>query len=192
MVGAKLFSAFFLAWMDRPVEAWNSWGAIDQVYSYEQFYSDAQYGPDFGYYGTGAIVHEQAGGHSFNSYTTAPISVQPWFAHLIAERIYNMWGTLSYPDPFFVFEFGGGTGVFARDILRHIRDFLPDLYHRMYYILGDRSPALRKLQTKTTQEFGGAKVQTVNLDARGHVSWELPFDMSGTKIKGDLLMSSIR
>lgn len=81
------------------------------------------------------------------------MSVHPWFAHLIAERINSMWESLDKPVPFYVFEFGGGTGMLARDVTRFIRDQFPYLYDKFFYILGERSPELQKVQNHTTSEF---------------------------------------
>ena len=46
--------------------AWNSWPAEDYLYTLQEIYTDAQYGPDFGLYSTGNILN----GEFFNSYTT--------------------------------------------------------------------------------------------------------------------------
>jgi len=43
MKGGQVVAAGLVAWLGRPAAAWNSWGAVDQVYNYEQFYTDAQY-----------------------------------------------------------------------------------------------------------------------------------------------------
>ena len=56
-----------------------SGAALDRlVEAHEEFYTDAQYGADFGYYSTGRILHQPSeedpsGASFFNSYTTQPM-----------------------------------------------------------------------------------------------------------------------
>jgi hypothetical protein len=52
-------------------ESWNGFLTEEQniFYTYQDFYTDAQYGADFGYYSKGRILQ----GEYFNSYTTYPM-----------------------------------------------------------------------------------------------------------------------
>jgi hypothetical protein len=52
-------------------DAWNGFLTQEQniFYTYQDFYTDAQYGADFGYYSKGRILQ----GEYFNSYTTYPM-----------------------------------------------------------------------------------------------------------------------
>mmetsp|Transcript_86995 Transcript_86995/g.243909 ORF Transcript_86995/g.243909 Transcript_86995/m.243909 type:complete len:854 (-) Transcript_86995:148-2709(-) len=159
--------------------AWNSVGTQQQIYTFQEFYSDAQYGPDFGYYSTGRILHndgpadnglkEAAGSQEwFNSYTTMPMSISPEFAHALCDRLVIMWHSMGRPTPIVVTEFGGGTGMLARDILRRSQDRHSDFYKALaLYVIGERSRALRDAQKHTAAEFVAAgKLQVVQADAR--------------------------
>lgn len=161
--------------------AWNSFGTQAQLYTFQEFYSDAQYGPDFGYYSTGRILHSdgpadngspdfEGGGDQdwFNSYTTLPMSLSPYFAHTLCDRIFSMWQDMGRPSPFVLVEFGGGTGMLARDILRRARDTHAEFYDAIVrYVIAERSKALRVAQKHTTAEFCGAgKLEVIAADAR--------------------------
>lgn len=161
-------------------QAWNSADTLDRFYSFQEFYTDAQYGPDFGYYSTGRILHEDgllddgasegepAKQEWFNSYTTLPMALSPWFGALLADRIMSMWVAMGEPSLVFVVEFGGGTGVLARDFLRQVRKAHPGLYRAISrYVIGERSRALREAQRRTASEFvRSGKLLIVEADAR--------------------------
>eukprot|EP00928_Gymnodinium_smaydae_P029554 TRINITY_DN22221_c0_g2_i1.p1 TRINITY_DN22221_c0_g2~~TRINITY_DN22221_c0_g2_i1.p1 ORF type:complete len:875 (-),score=181.55 TRINITY_DN22221_c0_g2_i1:43-2667(-) len=164
----------------RGAGAWNSFATSSQIYSFQEFYTDAQYGPDFGYYSTGAILHadgpadngvEGGGGASqewFNSYTTLPMSLSPDFADALCDRLVTMWQAMGRPERVIVAEFGGGTGMLARDILRRARNSHGAFYAALArYVIAERSAALRGAQQHTAAEFVAAgKLQVVSADAR--------------------------
>eukprot|EP00927_Polykrikos_kofoidii_P059429 TRINITY_DN54583_c0_g1_i1.p1 TRINITY_DN54583_c0_g1~~TRINITY_DN54583_c0_g1_i1.p1 ORF type:complete len:874 (-),score=126.95 TRINITY_DN54583_c0_g1_i1:76-2697(-) len=158
--------------------AWQSSATQDSFYTFQEFYTDAQYGPDFGYYSTGRILHDagpEAARHEFfNSYTTLPMGLSPYFGQLIGDRIVGMWRAMGRPGSFVVMEFGGGTGVLARDILRHCRRSHPDFYLALHrYVIGERSQALRGAQKQTGADFyagGTGKLLVVEADARVNAS----------------------
>merc|ERR1719353_700858 len=122
----RLLSLLLLPLHLRIAVGWNSAATQNRIYSFQDFYSDAQYGPDFGYYSTGRILHsdgpadngaqdeEGEGQDWFNSYTTLPMSLSPDFAHVLCDRVVSMWEALGEPCPFVLIEFGGGTGMLAR------------------------------------------------------------------------------
>lgn len=124
------------------VEAsWNNFpGNMSEVfYTFQDFYTDAQYGVDFGYYSKGRILQ----GEFFNSYTTYPMGLSPYFGHLFADRIHASWLSLGKPKPFRVFEFGGGTGVLARDIMLRVTQRYPNTLGKvMCYTIGERAKGL--------------------------------------------------
>lgn len=166
--------------------AWNSFGSVSQVYSFQEFYTDAQYGPDFGYYSTGAILHGDGpadnglgidGGAQnwFNSYTTLPMSLSPDFGDTLCDRLVTMWQSMGRPTRVVLVEFGGGTGMLARDILRRSRDWHDDFYAAVQrYVIAERSEALRAAQRHTAAEFVAAgKLEVVEADAR-HASLVRP------------------
>ena len=159
----------------KTARAWNSHFSIGQLYSFQDFYTDAQYGPDFGYYSTGRILHVDgpsdvgAGGQEwFNSYTTLPMSLSPYFGHALCDRLAAMWAAMGGPKPFVVTEFGGGTGMLARDILRRARDAHSDFYASLTrYFIAERSQAMRAAQNATAREFVSAgKLSVLPADGR--------------------------
>eukprot|EP00930_Biecheleria_cincta_P042660 TRINITY_DN29351_c0_g1_i1.p1 TRINITY_DN29351_c0_g1~~TRINITY_DN29351_c0_g1_i1.p1 ORF type:complete len:831 (+),score=109.74 TRINITY_DN29351_c0_g1_i1:46-2538(+) len=165
-----------LVWVEQ-VPAWNSHYGEDQLYSFQDFYTDAQYGPDFGYYSTGRILHADGpadngitGGSQewFNSYTTLPMSLSPHFAHALCDRLVTMWLAMGSPDSFVIAEFGGGTGMLARDILRYSRDRHGEFHAALSrYVIAERSQAMRTTQNRTAAEFiAEGKLQVVNADGR--------------------------
>mmetsp|Transcript_53583 Transcript_53583/g.149030 ORF Transcript_53583/g.149030 Transcript_53583/m.149030 type:complete len:809 (-) Transcript_53583:67-2493(-) len=192
--------AFVLAW-PTLVAGWNSAVTLDAFYSFQEFYTDAQYGPDFGYYSTGRILHEKdsssdVGGQEwFNSYTTLPMSLSPFFGQLICERLASMWHAMDRPGPVFVVEFGGGTGVLARDVLRHCRKDFPKFYEALgRYYIGERSEALRGAQRHTAAEFeASGKLRIVEADARraSRLRGLLETEAGGTHVRGFVLSNEV-
>eukprot|EP00927_Polykrikos_kofoidii_P014779 TRINITY_DN16514_c0_g1_i2.p1 TRINITY_DN16514_c0_g1~~TRINITY_DN16514_c0_g1_i2.p1 ORF type:complete len:1062 (-),score=180.77 TRINITY_DN16514_c0_g1_i2:159-3344(-) len=197
--------------------AWNSAGVEPYIYTFQEFYSDAQYGPDFGYYSTGRILHVDgpadngvfhgtsvagrdaagavaaagldgqdavdandegssdddldgisSGQDWFNSYTTFPMVLSPDFGHAVCDRLVSMWESMGRPSPVVLAEFGGGTGMLARDVLRRSRNVHGDFYAALaIYIIAERSPALRAAQRHTAAEFVmSGKLRVVRSDAR--------------------------
>eukprot|EP00929_Paragymnodinium_shiwhaense_P011618 TRINITY_DN1175_c0_g1_i1.p1 TRINITY_DN1175_c0_g1~~TRINITY_DN1175_c0_g1_i1.p1 ORF type:complete len:925 (-),score=157.35 TRINITY_DN1175_c0_g1_i1:415-3189(-) len=161
--------------------AWNSALTQDQFYTFQDFYSDAQYGADFGYYSTGRILHGDGPADNgqgdveanntqqwFNSYTTLPMSLSPHFAHALCDRLATMWQAMGQPQSFVIAEFGGGTGMLARDLLRRARDAHRDFYDALaVYAIAERSQALRTAQVQTAGEFVSAgKLKVLRADAR--------------------------
>ncbi|CAE7706376.1 ANK1, partial [Symbiodinium sp. CCMP2456] len=53
----------------------------DQFYGMDEFYTDAQYGGDFGYYSTGRVLGKSDGktAQEFAHYTTYPMALSPHF-----------------------------------------------------------------------------------------------------------------
>jgi SAM-dependent MidA family methyltransferase len=163
----------------RVAWAWNSFASNSQTYSFQEFYTDAQYGPDFGYYSTGAILQEDGPVIScqgqadrkqewFNSYTTFPMALSPDFGHALCDRLVTMWQAMDRPPRIILVEFGGGTGMLARDILQRSRDSHPEFYETLVrYVIAERSQELRKTQLRTASEFvASGKLAVVEADAR--------------------------
>jgi len=158
---------------------WNSATTLDRFYSFQEFYTDAQYGPDFGYYSTGRILHadgpiengvegDTGSQEWFNSYTTLPMSLSPYFGQMLGDRLAGMWAAMGKVTPVFIVEFGGGTGMLARDVLRHCRQSQPEFYAAVTrYVIGERSQALRSAQMRTAAEFHrSGKLVVTEADAR--------------------------
>ena len=117
--------------------------------------------PTFGYYASGRVNFVQ-------DYRTFPDALSPYFGHMIAEHIFNMWdgmqkaGTLGESERFTIAEFGAGDGALAESILDYVdhrgaeesggrwRQFA----RQMVYACYDRSPALSAAQRKRNARFG--------------------------------------
>lgn len=186
--------------------AWNSASTQSQIYTFQEFYSDAQYGPDFGYYSTGRILHADgpaddgdpnsgASQEWFNSYTTLPMSLSPDFANALCDRLASMWQAMGQPSPFVLTEFGGGTGMLARDILRRTRDAHGDFYAAIArYVIAERSQAMRKTQSRTAAEFVAAgKLSVTSADGRqaGLVRAVLEEAVGGQRLTGIVLSNEL-
>ena len=69
-------------------------------------------------------------------------------------------------QPFYLFEFGAGSGQLALDILTYLRDRDPRVYDGIHeYLIGERSPALRTVQLELLLGGFGGKVRVVDVDA---------------------------
>eukprot|EP00933_Yihiella_yeosuensis_P070617 TRINITY_DN78753_c0_g1_i1.p1 TRINITY_DN78753_c0_g1~~TRINITY_DN78753_c0_g1_i1.p1 ORF type:complete len:812 (-),score=164.01 TRINITY_DN78753_c0_g1_i1:19-2454(-) len=199
---------FNLLWQALLVASWNSRATLEHFYSFQEFYTDSQYGPDFGYYSTGRILHEHVsaagqvaegdakvskGQEFFNSYTTLPMSLSPWFASLLCDRMAGMWRAMGQPAPFFIAEFGGGTGMLARDILRHAQQAHPEFFAALAkYVIGERSQALQGAQKRTAAEFvSSGKFAVLAVDAR-HASQARAYLVpDGVPLRGFVLSNEL-
>ena len=126
---AAPFSCFLVAHAFGLVVAWNSAATQDDFYTFQEFYTDAQYGSDFGYYSTGRILNQpDAEGVSaedssyFNSYTTQPMSLSPFFGQLVCDRIVSMWNSMARPSPFFIIELLGLIDI-SFSLILHASDW---------------------------------------------------------------------
>ena len=133
----------------------------DSLLTFLDYQDLVMFHPTFGYYSSGRV--------NFTSdYRTFPDALSPYFGHMIAQHIFNMWegmrkaGTLSEKEHFTIAEFGAGDGALAESILDYIdhraaeesgaswRDFNRQLVYACY----DRSPALSAAQKKRNSRFG--------------------------------------
>lgn len=104
--------------------------------NFARFMELALYAPGMGYYSAGSFKLGKEG-----DFITAP-EISPLFAQCIASQCQQVLAELNGGD---ILEIGGGTGVFAKDLLLELdkRDQLPN----NYYIL-DVSADLRARQKK--------------------------------------------
>jgi SAM-dependent MidA family methyltransferase len=117
--------------------------------------------PKFGYYSSGRVDFTQ-------DYRTFPDALSPYFGHMIAQHIFNMWdgmrkaGTLGKNEHFTIAEFGAGDGALAESILDYMdhraADESGEAWHEFVrqtvYACYDRSPALSAAQGKRNARFG--------------------------------------
>ncbi|CAJ1337371.1 unnamed protein product [Effrenium voratum] len=128
----------------------------DQFYGMDEFYTDAQYGSDFGYYSTGRVLGQSDGKSTqeFAHFTTYPMALSPHFGRVLCRLVFIMWLHMEERAPFRVVEMGAGSGQLAYDIHRCVKrnelSIQPDVWRRFVaafeYVIMERSPALAKRQ----------------------------------------------
>ncbi|CAK9020193.1 unnamed protein product [Durusdinium trenchii] len=146
----------------------NSWADIlsseietEQFYQMDDFYTDAQYGDEWGYYSKGHVLLGGGKGQDgteqtqqFAHFTTYPMALSPHFARVFCRLLFIMWVQLDERAPFRVVEMGAGSGQLAYDTQQCVRSnalgLAPALWRRwaaaFEYTIMERSPALRKRQ----------------------------------------------
>ena len=110
--------------------------------TFAEYMARALYGPG-GYY-----TRNSPGG----DYYTSP-QVHPAFGALLAIQLFQLWGLLDAPDPFFVIEPGAGDGLLARDVCNaasHLPEGFPGSLRyaavdRSLESLDARDPALARI-----------------------------------------------
>jgi len=167
---------------------WNSWPVEEYLYTFQDFYRDAQYGPDFGYYSLGSILNSERE-EFFNSYTTYPMALSPFFARVLASKLEGMWVSMNKPSPFYVFEFGGGGGQLARDISAFVNQTMPAFRESLRYTIGDRSKALRQQQRRTLRSAGQGDFVTVREGDATEASKLRPENV--TKVEGVIISNEL-
>jgi len=142
-------------WADVMVDSVDT----EQFYAMDEFYTDAQYGDDFGYYSKGHVLHSKIGADSketqqFAHFTTYPMILSPHFGRVFCRLLFIMWINLGERSPFRVIEMGGGSGQLGHDIGQCVRKnelgIAPAVWRRwesaFEYLIMERSPALAKRQ----------------------------------------------
>jgi len=115
--------------------------------SFARFMEAALYDPDDGYYTTPG---EKIGlrGDYFTSTDLHPI-----FGKLLAKQIIEMDDLLDHPKEFSLLEMGAGKGLLCYDILTGLREFSPELYRRIRYLVIERSPWMIQRQKELLRPF---------------------------------------
>jgi SAM-dependent MidA family methyltransferase len=108
--------------------------------SFAEFMDLVLYHPEHGYYNS---RREKIGAEG--DYYTSPC-VHPIFGGLLACQLKQMWEILGRPSPFFIIEGGAGKGFLCWDILTHSRDFFPDFFDSVRYLLSDQSSVMEEKQ----------------------------------------------
>eukprot|EP00927_Polykrikos_kofoidii_P010896 TRINITY_DN1459_c0_g2_i2.p1 TRINITY_DN1459_c0_g2~~TRINITY_DN1459_c0_g2_i2.p1 ORF type:complete len:939 (-),score=143.41 TRINITY_DN1459_c0_g2_i2:146-2962(-) len=133
-----------------------------QFYAMDDFYTDAQYGDDFGYYSTGHVLapglsKDDPGlneTQQFAHFTTYPMVLSPHFGRVFCRLLFVMWIQLEERAPFRVVEMGAGSGQLSNDVQQCVRlnelGIAPPVWRRwasaFEYIIMERSPALARRQ----------------------------------------------
>eukprot|EP00929_Paragymnodinium_shiwhaense_P010091 TRINITY_DN11457_c0_g2_i1.p1 TRINITY_DN11457_c0_g2~~TRINITY_DN11457_c0_g2_i1.p1 ORF type:complete len:833 (+),score=194.28 TRINITY_DN11457_c0_g2_i1:226-2724(+) len=132
----------------------------EQFYAMDEFYTDAQYGDDFGYYSKGHVLLKAQPGSNlhdtqqFAHFTTYPMILSPHVGRVFCRVLFMMWVQLDEIAPFRVVEMGAGSGQLAYDIQQCVKlndlGITPAVWRRWVsafeYLIMERSPALAKRQ----------------------------------------------
>ena len=117
--------------------------AADGPMTFREFMLAALYHPTYGYYTTSAGSMSRGG-----DYVTSP-EVHPVFGALVAKQICQLWNVMSRPERFDVVEYGAGSGLLARDLLRWAHAHEPEFAAALRYRIVEISPSLRDVQRRT-------------------------------------------
>jgi SAM-dependent MidA family methyltransferase len=109
-----------------------------------RFMELALYHPQFGYYMRPSEPATQRIGWKGDFYTSS--DVHPMLGQALAKQVEQMDRLLGQPSPFTIVEMGPGKGLLARHILSISQRDYRSLFHRLHYVLIERSPAMREAQ----------------------------------------------
>lgn len=128
---------------------------------FARFMEAALYDPEDGYYTTpGEKIGPQG------DYFTSP-DLHSIFGKLLAKQIIEMDDLLDHPQEFILSEMGAGKGLLCHDILTGLRESSPDLYHRVRYLIIERSPWMIQRQRELLKPF---------LEEPGRIVWKNGFE----------------
>jgi len=130
-----------------------------QFYGFDEFYTDAQYGEDFGYYSTGRVIRSDPMAkfelNEFSHFTTYPMAMSPHFGNVMCRLLLVMWLRLGKPSTFRCVEMGAGNGQLASDVKQCVETNSIGADHKLWnewkqafeYTILERSPALAQRQS---------------------------------------------
>ncbi|CAK9073797.1 unnamed protein product [Durusdinium trenchii] len=131
----------------------------------DEFYTDAQYGNDFGYYSTGRVLGKSDGksAQEFAHYTTYPMALSPHFGRVLCRVVFIMWLQMNEKAPFRVVEIGAGSGQLAHDIQECVKrnelGIDPPVWRRRFFLF---EPAV------SIRVFFGSKTPEVRSPGKVH------------------------
>ena len=111
---------------------------------FARFMELALYHPQFGYYMRSSEPRTERIGWNGDFYTSS--DVHPILGQALAKQAEQMDRLLGQPNPFTIVEMGPGKGLLARHILSTAQRDYRSLFHRLRYVLIERSPAMRLAQ----------------------------------------------
>lgn len=143
---------------------------IKRGFSFKKYMEYALYDSTFGYYTSLSEISSE--------FITKPIKFSPYYGNMLSEVIFKLWkkllenGAFDITDEFNIVEFGGGTGILARDILKYAKNksmgngfYRKFFYEKLKYRIIDISPSLVATQHKVLHQFK-SKVTISKGDAR--------------------------
>lgn len=115
--------------------------------TFREFMELALYHPQHGYYRTREPMGRRG------DYVTSP-EVHPIFGTLVARQLREMWKHMGRPERFDIVEFGPGTGLLARDVLRWAFTQDEAFAAAIRYALIETSASLVERQQRTLGSLG--------------------------------------
>lgn len=85
-------------------------------------------------------------------FITSPM-VHRAFGEAVARQILEMDEQLGHPDPFYLVEFGGGSGQLALDILKCLYEESPRFFSRLHYGISDFPESLESFHSRFEEHF---------------------------------------
>lgn len=102
--------------------------------TFAEFMNVVLFSSPHGYYYSGQNIEQR-------DYFTSPLA-HPLFGALIAVQLEQIWQIMDKPNPFYVIEFGAGTGVLGRDFVRYSKNLGGDFMESVSYVSLDYQPSV--------------------------------------------------
>lgn len=125
---------------------------------FARFMDLALYEPHYGYYMTGRLSGDAGDGQVAprigwaGDFYTAP-DVHGLLAKALVRQVVEVDELLGHPSPLTVVEMGAGKGLLAHDFMQELEAHNSGLSSRLTYVLIERSPFMRRLQTDNLCSF---------------------------------------
>lgn len=147
-------------------------GISEYAMSFHHYMNEALFNERWGYYSTGTV--DIGKGKDFITYAEN-------YAPILAERCFKAWlgmvveKELTREEPFYVYEFGAGTGILASVFLKYVHGMSvrfpdtewPQFFNVLRYQIAEISPALKKRQTDLLARYIELEKVAIHLtDAR--------------------------
>lgn len=142
----------------------------EYLMTFSDYMQKALYDQKWGYYGAGKVAFG-------NHFETLAKDMAP----LLAERCFAAWkgmlqtNEILMSEPFYIYEFGAGTGAMACIFLQHVHEMSvtskdknwSNFYQVISYHIGEISASLMKMQSKTLELYVAlGKVNIYSADAQ--------------------------
>ncbi|MHC9062187.1 class I SAM-dependent methyltransferase [Nitrospira sp. CMX1] len=149
-----------------------------------RFMELALYHPQFGYYMRSSKPAAERIGRNGDFYTSS--DVHPILGQALSKQAEQMDRLLEQPSLFTIVEMGPGKGLLARHILSAAQRNYPSLFHRLRYVLIERSPAMREAQRHNLAAWLDQPQRITWVDALTHLP---PHSLTGLFLSNELVDS---
>ncbi len=143
----------------------------------------------------------RAGIGPHEDFSTLPVELSPLFGRMIAEHLFSMWQhmrhneSLSPQDVFHFVEFGGGTGILSRDVMRYVESRAShgsssewrDFWNQLHYTIIEQSARLHDRQAAEGRDYiDKGKMDAVLGEAQAKLA-----TLMGGRIKGVIFTNEL-